>query len=92
MDREFARRHLAETEATIANGLQHIIKQRLKIEHLMGGGHDTAHAEDLLLIFLDLQRGHEEFREWLQGQLAKTPAPIARLLPMTASLPNSDTR
>ncbi len=70
-DWELARGHLAQAEAAIVDGLRHIAKQRVKIEQLRGAGHDTAYAEDLLLILLDLQHGLEEYSDWLQARLVR---------------------
>jgi len=71
MDWELARKHLTRAEAAIVNGLRHIAKQQLKIEQLRGGGHDTAYAESLLRVLLDLQHRLEEYSSRLQARLTR---------------------
>jgi hypothetical protein len=71
MDWELARKHLTRAEAAIVNGLRHIAKQQLKIEQLRGGGHDTAYAESLLRVLLDLQHRLEEYSSRLRARLTR---------------------
>ena len=74
MNRELTLKHLADAEAAAAQGLQHIAKQRSKIEKLRRDGHDAIQSIRVLLIFLDFQRSNDEHRKRLQTELSKMSA------------------
>ncbi len=74
MDRAMIERHLAQAEAHVALGLQHIARQIEVIANLERGGHATSLAFELLATFRDMQVTHEADRGRLSLELAGLPS------------------
>jgi hypothetical protein len=67
--RKMYEQHLAHAETAIAEGKEHIAKQRAVIARLQADGHDISQATALLETFLTTQRAHEEHRATIMKEL-----------------------
>jgi hypothetical protein len=65
--------HLARAERHVAQGEQHILRQRELIDALQRKGDDTSLAEDLLRRFEETQRMHIADRDRLRSALKHPP-------------------
>ena len=70
MDRAVILNHLAQAERHVAEGEQHIIRQREIIEMLARQGHDTKAADELLGQFEQTLAAHIADRDRLRAELA----------------------
>lgn len=73
MDRKLEQQHLQEAERHVAEGREHINKQRQIIAELERDGHDTSTARELLETLEQSQRMHEEHRAHIKAELAGNP-------------------
>lgn len=71
MDREMIESHLAQARRHVAEGEQHVSRQRELLAELARDGHDTTEAVKLLANFEDLQRMHIADRHRLERELAE---------------------
>ena len=71
MDRQLLLDHLAEAEAHVALGREHIEKQHQIISLLYSRGVDTTVAKELLAELEDTQVLHEAGRNRIQAELAE---------------------
>jgi hypothetical protein len=71
MDRKLEQRHLQEAERHVAQGLEHIDKERRIIAELDRDGHDTSTARELLKTLEQSQRMHEEHRDHIKAELTR---------------------
>jgi len=69
MDEKTLREHLAEAEAQVAKGLQHLAEQRAVIAELERDGHDTKTARELFATLMQSQELHIEHRDRLKREL-----------------------
>jgi hypothetical protein len=69
MDRQSILDRLAVAERSVAEGKEHIDRQRALIAELKGSGHGTVSAEQLLAEFLKLQALYEASRKSLLHKL-----------------------
>jgi hypothetical protein len=71
-DRAMVERHLAQAEIHVANGHEHVIRQRQILARLEEGGHEGAAqaARDLLATFELTQEASIGDRDRLRAQLA----------------------
>ena len=67
---ELTKAELAQAEADIASGEQHIANQRTRIARLAAKGYDVAFARALLETFLQTQSLHEYHRSVLKRELS----------------------
>jgi hypothetical protein len=71
MDRMMRLQHLAQAEAHIARGAQHISDQEMRIADLDLHGHDSALARSLMETFLLTQAQHVAHRDRILVALAE---------------------
>ena len=64
-------RHLAQAERHVAQGAEHIRRQRILIEELSRDGHAIQQAEQLLAQFEDLQALRVAHRDRLTAELKR---------------------
>jgi hypothetical protein len=69
MDRALILNHLALAETHVAQGEEHIIRQRNIIETLARQGHDTTAADELLRQFEETLAAHIADRDRLRAEL-----------------------
>jgi hypothetical protein len=69
MDKQLLPQHLAQAEAHITQGREHIERQVARIVELETDGHDATLARALLMTLGDAQRLHEETRERILAAL-----------------------
>ena len=69
MDRAILLERLAQAERHVAEGLQHIARQRTVIANLERHGHDTNQARGLLAQFQSTQALHIADRDQLKKEL-----------------------
>jgi hypothetical protein len=81
MHREMLLRHLDQNERHLAQGVEHIAKQRLLVEELARHGHDTTVANELLNTLLESQRLHEQDHARILRELGDGPCISRRSLP-----------
>jgi len=76
MDPKLIMDHLAQAEVYVAQGANHMKRQRQLLEDLARDGHDTKGSSALLDLFKELQDLHVQDRDRLRAELAslqKTP-------------------
>ena len=71
MDRELLKQHLRLAEKHIAEGTEHVERQRQIVDELVRNGKDPRRSMDLLTLFEKTLAGHTEERDRLQDELAK---------------------
>ena len=71
MDREILKQHLRLAEKHIAEGTEHVERQRQIVDELVRNGKDPRRSMDLLTLFEETLAGHTEERDRLQDELAK---------------------
>jgi hypothetical protein len=71
VDRTLVLQHLKPAEEHVAQGLEHIRRQREIIVELERDGHETKQARDLLATFLQAQAMHEQDLARLRGELGE---------------------
>jgi hypothetical protein len=69
MDRDMLLQHLAQAEAHVAQGREHIEKQRRVISDLTSQGVDTTSADELLAQLEETQILHEAGRDRILKEL-----------------------
>jgi hypothetical protein len=72
---EMHQEHLAQADAAIAEGHEHIAKQRAIMARLQARGHDLSEATALLETFLTTQKSHEEHRATILKELDEPTIP-----------------
>ena len=72
MERQILIDHLALAEKHVAQGEQHLARQRKVLETLARDGHDTATAADLLRTLEATQALHRAERDRLRAELRAT--------------------
>lgn len=75
------REHLAIASRHVAQGEQHVSRQRELIAELERNGHNTAQATQLLVQFEELLAMHIADRDRIVRELAEQPGPGAGALP-----------
>jgi hypothetical protein len=70
MDRGMLVRHLAQAEQHVAEGGDHIARQRRIIDELASSNHDLKAAQELLVLFENMQTSHLADRDGLRAELA----------------------
>jgi hypothetical protein len=63
-------RHLAQAEQHVAEGEDHIARQRRIIDELGSSNHDLKAAQELLVLFENMQTSHLADRDGLRAELA----------------------
>ena len=75
MERSFEIGHLEQAERHVAEGEQHIARQRELIAELERDGHDTTTAIELLRTFEQSQAGHIADRDRIRAVLSNDATP-----------------
>jgi hypothetical protein len=70
MDPKLIMDHLAQAEVHVAQGANHVKRQRQLVEDLARDGHDTTGSSALLDLFKELQDLHVQDRDRLRAELA----------------------
>lgn len=70
MDRVRVKEQLEQARYRVAEGKQHIARQRKLVAELELDGHEATHAREILDRFEDLQRLHIQDRDRLEQELA----------------------
>jgi hypothetical protein len=73
MDRALILDHLAQAERHVAEGKEHLDRQRQILAELQRDGHDTAEAKKLLATFEALQAQHVADCARLRRELENAP-------------------
>jgi len=71
MDRALLKLHLDLAEKHIAEGTEHVERQRRIVEELQRGGEDIRKSADLLELFEETLRTHIDERDRLLEELAE---------------------
>ena len=74
MDLAWLRNALAQAERHVVSGQRHIDQLVDQIELLDRDGHDSTQMRELLLTFLESQKGHVQHRDRLRELLGQQPA------------------
>ena len=69
MERNLLKRNLARTEKRIAQGREHVERQRQIVEELQRKGQDPGRSADLLRLFTETLDAHLDERDRLVSEL-----------------------
>jgi hypothetical protein len=72
MNRDLLKDHLAQAERRIAEGRDHVERQRQIVEEVVRGGEDARRSTALLELFEKTLAAHVEERDRLRNELAES--------------------